>query len=698
MRKVVAELTTHRREGAPLSMRLGLYSGAALYDATRTKYFQYLQTKLLVPIDNRLARFLQSLPDHTDPAAPRQDIVADRLKTYVMLSSTNDCHQIDSKVVGRELTTGLQEIGIREHDPRFNLASTQLDFYSKVLASDNPVPLPLDDSARDRAVSYLRSVNNADRYYRDARQELERRGGEAPALGTLVSDYARVLSGPRQVSAVFTAGSWERLKVMLESGKAVPAPDPCIAALIGDGTPIENLDEEGKHQIEDLYARDYFDAWRSYLKGFSISYTSPQDAAQKLEILSDFRSPLLGLFKFVGQHTYFPRQATGQEEGGIAGKIKQFLGRTPIPKKAEGPPPDVQFTLGDVFKAFQPVDTVVPPQSEKWNDQKPVKAYTDALAKLGSAMQNIARNPTEPQVHADAQHDQDQVLETVRELTSAFNPESIGGVDDIVTRLLREPALATKPFIISRPTDLTKGKLEKDVQGLCAEIRPILSKYPFNSGAPDLSLQEFVQWFAPTGRLWKAQEASLASFVVREGNVWKQKPGTPDVRISQEFLDFLNYAQQVTSTFFPNGDATPAMTYTLRPYFEPNSEQVIDLNLDGKRVVFSRTHLVREDFDWPASSESARQAVGRWGSKSANISGPFSSQTGLWAVFRLFADAEPRASRQSRVEWKKARGASGRLEPIEPPVRLDILSFPGGIDVFNSVFFQSVHCPSRATQ
>jgi type VI protein secretion system component VasK len=138
------------------------------------------------------------------------------------------------------------------------------------------------------------------------------------------------------------------------------------------------------------------------------------------------------------------------------------------------------------------------------------------------------------------------------------------------------------------------------------------------------------------------------------------------------------------------------MSYTLRPFFEPNSEQVIQLNMDGHIVEFSRTHLVREDFDWPAAAESSRQAVGRSGTRTTSF--PFSSQGGLWAVFKMFADAEPRSLGQSRVEWKKARGVSGRLEPIEPPVRLDILAFPGGTDVFNPRFFESVHCSVRATQ
>jgi hypothetical protein len=61
-------------------------------------------------------------------------------------------------------------------------------------------------------------------------------------------------------------------------------------------------------------------------------------------------------------------------------------------------------------------------------------------------------------------------------------------------------------------------------------------------------------------------------------------------------------------------------------------------------------------------------------------------------------DAEPRPLSGKLVEWKYLRGGDGRLEPIQPPVRLEVVEFPGGIDVFNPSFFGSLECPARAVQ
>jgi type VI protein secretion system component VasK len=160
-------------------------------------------------------------------------------------------------------------------------------------------------------------------------------------------------------------------------------------------------------------------------------------------------------------------------------------------------------------------------------------------------------------------------------------------------------------------------------------------------------------------------------------------------------LDFLNRAQQITDAFFPDGSATPHLTYTLRPRLSENSEQVIGLRIDGQEHEFSKNAQLRQRFVWP-SPGGAQEAVGRTGTR--GFSSPFSSHAGPWAVFRMFGDAEPRPLKAASVEWKRARGVSGRFEPIEPPVRLDVVEFPRGVDVFNQAFLNGFRCAGKAIQ
>ena len=77
----------------------------------------------------------------------------------------------------------------------------------------------------------------------------------------------------------------------------------------------------------------------------------------------------------------------------------------------------------------------------------------------------------------------------------------------------------------------------------------------------------------------------------------------------------------------------------------------------------------------------------------------FASRGGPWGIFRIMADAEPRPLGARTVEWKYVRGGTGRQEPIQPaPVRLEIVEFPGGADVFNPKFFEGLQCPARVAQ
>ena len=62
-------------------------------------------------------------------------------------------------------------------------------------------------------------------------------------------------------------------------------------------------------------------------------------------------------------------------------------------------------------------------------------------------------------------------------------------------------------------------------------------------------------------------------------------------------------------------------------------------------------------------------------------------------------DAEPRPLLSKTVEWKYSQVGDGRKDLIEPsPVRLEIVQFPGGADVFNPKFYDGLQCPAKAVQ
>jgi type VI protein secretion system component VasK len=164
-------------------------------------------------------------------------------------------------------------------------------------------------------------------------------------------------------------------------------------------------------------------------------------------------------------------------------------------------------------------------------------------------------------------------------------------------------------------------------------------------------------------------------------------------------LAFLNRAQSIADAFYPGGATQAQLTYTLRPKLDSSLKDLtLELETDGRP--YQWTSGLQHAFNWPPPSGAKNPgAVARLRSTASNFAVAFASRGGIWGVFRVFGDAEPREPGAKLVEWKYTSSGVGRREPIQPaPVQLEIVGFPGGQDVFNPKFWQGLRCPSTAVQ
>jgi type VI protein secretion system component VasK len=241
-------------------------------------------------------------------------------------------------------------------------------------------------------------------------------------------------------------------------------------------------------------------------------------------------------------------------------------------------------------------------------------------------------------------------------------------------------------------------KVNGELRTLCNSQRSTLRKYPFQSSSnDDASLEEFTAVFQPvTGAFWKFQQQSLGELTVKEGGVWKAKDPTKKPSLAPEMLAFLNRAQSITEAFFPGGAARPQLTYTVRPQLDPRlKDYTLELQIDGQSYPLT---VLRKALSWPPPPGTKNVgAVARLVSSGSGLGFAFASRGGLWGIFRILGDAEPRELNARLVEWKNTSGGVGRPEPITPaPVRLEIVGFPGEQDVFNPIFWRGTSCPSAA--
>ena len=680
------------RQGASLSYHWGLYSGERMLPTAREVYFRRFQQLLLNDLNGDLVARMRAGAGNSDPT--QYDPVYRALKAHLMI--TSGACQPDTAAVAQALKEARQHIMPAAGPEWRTRADRQIDFYASEFAYGNPCRVSEDAGARDSARDYLRRVKGVDRIYNAMLASAEPNVAKTQRLSDIAPNYKQVLNGPAEVGLVYSRAAWDPVQKAAKDAGSGSVGESCV---VGGGESRGSILDSGlQGTLRGMYISNYIDQWRKYVGGFSVvRYSSAGDAARKLDTLSGHSSPLLALFFLAGNQTNFATAA----ETGLLDKALERIGKSAGKAKSQVDALSAKEPSGpaQITNAFQPVQWVVPPGSDSWIVDKNA-AYIDGLAQLGHAMQAIAQSPTpDPAVHQAAEQAYEKAMEASRQISRGFRPSGVDGLDVAVQRLLDEPIQYAKPFI---HLDLTKDfgdKVNSDLRAFCASARPLFRRFPFQPvPAEEASLEDFAAMFAPeTGAVWKFQAQALADLTVKDGQTWKAKDPAKKPQVSPEMLDFLNHAQALTNAFFPPGAARPQLTYSLRPKLDPSfKDATLELELDG--ASYPWTSSLRKQFSWPSpAGTKGLGAVARI--VSGPVSAAFASEGGVWGIFKVMADAEPRAPNASVVEWKSTRGTGGRLEPIKPaPVRMEIVDFPGGVDVFNPKTYAAIGCPVKAVQ
>jgi type VI secretion system protein ImpL len=675
------------RNGAGWWLHLGLYSGNHVLDVARTAYFRRFQQLLLDDLNRSMTDDLKALPV-ASAAGPPYDSVYPTLKTHLIISSGN-C-PVEPAVVSQVLKGVRAETDPQNRSEWQRLSDQQVDFYANELVYGNPVPAAQDAAAVTRGRGYLKNIAGVERIYNAILTEARQNLGKPRGIGEMAPNYTRVLKGG-DLPPGFTLEGWTFVAKASRDQKLRLLAD-CVFGDAGSDIQPETQKQDVAPEIQRLYVRDYIRTYSDFLGGYSVlPYASAGDAAQKLEILSSNRSPLLALVALTANQTHF------QNQGSIAVKaVEGFIdkvGKAAGIAKDKQPVPELTGTPAEITQFFQPAHWVVPPDSELLVNERN-SAYMDALAGLRAAMQAIANSKDEASRQAAnlaAAPAYETGLNAVREISRGFKTN---GLDQVIQRLLEHPIRQTRRFIDADPIGPLADKINGGLNQLCKSSGSTFDRYPFRrSSAQDASLPEFSAWFAPlTGHLWKFQSGSLAEYTVLENSVWKQKDPAQKLQVTPEMVAFLNRAQAIVETFYRTGPQ-PQFTYVLRPQLDSSfKSSTVELEVDGQ--LHQWTTVFQRAFNWPPAPGTDPGVVARI--RTNGVAYAFTSHGGPWAIFRVIADAEPRAAGTTSVEWKYSRTGE-RRDLIQPaPVRLQFPEFPNKVDIFHPQFFEGIRCPARA--
>lgn len=646
LRQSLQTLTVYNREGAPLRYRWGLYVGNDLYPDVRRLYFARFKALMFGQTQNSMATFLGGLPGAPGPSTPAYDEAYNTLKAYLITTSNHD------KSTREFLSPALMKTwsGGATVDPdRQQLAQKQFDFYSDELAIANPYSNQNDQAAVGRARNYLKQFGDLDRVYQAMK---------AGAPKTTVN-FNRIVPGSREyvvdnydVAGPFTKDGWKFMS------DAIRNPSRYVhgeAWVLGD-TGAVNTDPHALIQpLLTRYEADYIKEWRAYLKSASVvKYKDIKDASAKLNMLSGSQSPLLALFALASQN--------------------------------------IPWEDATIAKELQQVQYIEPPGSDRYTGPQN-KDYVGALIKLQTSVDAVATSPagTDSAAANQALSDARDARNITNQLAAQnFNPDP----ERLVQNLLLDPITDVE----AKLRGLGPDELNAAGKGLCGQFRAVLSKYPFNAASQqDASVADVNSILhQPDGALWKFYNDNLKKFLAKQGDQYAPVPGS-NVTITPRFVAFFNQAAAFSELLYSGGSPDPHFSYTLKPV-QTEGIKSIGLEIDGQKLDYTGGTPTAKQFTWQPGG--AHSAKGTYTAEGAS----FSENSGLWAVFRLFGEADkdvPAGGGNEYFDWIIRTGKAGKpsLLPNGKPltVRLE-LDTPAAAPMFQKGFFSRLACVSEVAK
>ncbi len=624
LRAVMEELRGYREDGPPLLDRMGLYRGDALYPVACQAYAKKFDSLLLAPTQQNILAKLRALP-----AAPTPDLdysAAYRpLKAYLITvgNSNPDTAQDTTDF----LPSALLKEWAGNASPDSNLtrlAQVQFTFYANLLAEPSSCMVGVSGSVNNGGMAGVSGGVNS--------------GGMAGAGGSanfgggmndIVVAHARFyLSGFQGSQHVYESmlaaanhkfpafdfnskfpGSaqyiYDNYSVQGAFSKdgfafmqdAIQHPDPYFrgeewALGPSSGPPIDRVALSA--QLRQAYIADYLQTWRTYLtKAQFIPYRNFADAGNKLSALDSNTSALLELFSLISFHT------------GVAAP--------------------------EITSAFQAPQSVVAPANP---DNRLIstsnQSYIQSLQGLEGAVKNLTLNATsanDPAAAAPVAQAALAAEQTAEALRNGFVPDPAGGMDKTTFNLLKAPIESAKNLAAQVPANAAGG----GAKVFCAQIAPLLAKFPFNPQSnTEASTEEVAQVFAPGSGSFAQFSTAMHALVVQQGSQFVPAPGSA-VHVNPAFLAFLSNGQKITSNLFAAGTSQPSLDFTLSEVKSSGASDAV-LNIDGKEI---KSGGQSASFHWVSRPSSSVRLATKKNTAPA--------MTGPWSVFH-FGFAAPQIS------------------------------------------------------
>jgi type VI secretion system protein ImpL len=653
LRQSLETLTRYQQEGAPWRLRWGLYAGEDLYPTVRNAYYTRFNRLLFGGTQLNLVDTLRRLPA---APAPTDDYgyAYDTLKSYLITTSNHDksTRLFLSPVLMKHWLEG------KNVDPeRIQVARKQFDFYSEDLKLSNPYTSENDTLVVERGRRYLSQFAGVERVYQFMLAEASRQNPGFNFNQKFPGSVAAVIN-TKDMPGAFSKGGWEFMQ------KSIPNADRFFAGelwVLGTQS-AAGIDRAAmEKQLHDRYTSDFIAQWRGFLQAtMVVRYGNLKDAATKLTLLSGNQSPLLAALWMVSQNT-----AVASEP---------------------------------IKNAFQPVQSVVSPESKDRYIGPTNTNYMNALVALQAAVEQASGGTSGPgdpllgQINSQATASKI----TTRQMAQAFRIDPEGKVEVSTQKLLEDPILQVEALI----RGMGPGELNAKGAGFCAAYKQLISKYPFQTGATQqATIQDVNAVFQPgQGALWAFYDGSLRNYLAKQGSQYAPNP-SGGINLNPAFVAFFNRAAAFSDAVYPGGSATAHLSYTMRAS-APQGVQSLTLTVGRQALTVDKGKASAMTFIWPGEGAQQVKLTGKFG---GGTDLAFASYDGLWAAFDFFADADRWQTNGNvhKLDWVIRQGRAAKPLTLPDGSALTVtfeLEMPNAAPVFQKGFLSGMGCVARVAQ
>lgn len=703
LRQRLHELAEWKKDGPPLGMRWGMYTGDSLHDGLKQEYVAVMQKAMVRPVKNNLEDRMRSLEADPKRTPEEYNRRYDELKKYLELTERE---HLDVDWAGPRVTRSWAELTKVTSTEDEALAQLNVDEYLRLVKQSDAAPAGRDD----RLVSYVRSellrTPQIGRLYenlvRDTNTEIAPIRRESIFYGSV----ATFVSGKRNVKidGAYTRLGWAKIRRLLDVEKSKLSAEGWV---LGTAAQVDEAQiARDVANLRQIYFDRYRDAWRDFFVDLTVAKpTSTEASLEELLALREPEWPYMRLTRILSENVELEISDAEAGKGSLLDQAAQQA-KEAAKAKLLGQPAALDAgallnrdrAVSPVELAFKPITTFgVPPAMPAGAPAPPptgLAQYMAVLQKLIGVLSDLKDAKAVPDPKA---------------LTGEFE-----GAYRATTGLLSDQDSFTRPLmgpLLLDPIAFAWASVLHDAGGAAGGLWEVSAwktwssklepKYPFDDkAAEDAKIEDFTSFFAPEkGAIWTFYESSLKSSLEKQGGDFvPSRRFKAQVAYSPEFLNCLKRSDKITEATFGADPKGPSVAFEVNLHSVSPDISEVTIEIDGVSRTYTNTPEEWLGAAWPAKDAKVRGAkirVRGIGGRSEEI-----NRAGDFGLFHLLDAAELRPG--------TATGKQGGDFPVvvatwklksQPGSEVKIDIKPAKSDSpFAKGFFSGLRCPRIITQ